>query len=528
MIAGIVGYSTFRTIQINVIGKNLIDDSLEGLIQISDVDSNKTEGQNLLNEMLRSANSTERQEALTKLGKITHQIDQDLKNYKTSIFSSEDSRNFQRLEASLNEYRQLRQQVIALSATDPMAATQIFDGPMKNAYKKYDDACAVIEKYNKDNARLRGTYLQKDIGNLISVSVLWGTVAVAFGLIVSLISVRIINEKLNLVSKHLNLSSEELRSAAAQISSSSQQLSEGSSTQSASLQETTSSMEQISSTVQQTSAHAETSKNLADETKITTHASVAKMSELTQTVNSVKQAALEMTQSMDAIKASSDSISKIIKTIDEIAFQTNILALNAAVEAARAGEAGLGFAVVADEVRHLAQKSAEAAKETSEIIADSIRKSEAGVRINELVSHKLVEIEQKAEDVDSALQDILNKVTQVDEATMEIATATKEQTQGIEQINTSLEQMNNITQGNAATAEETASAAEQLNAQSQSLKTAVKELLVLVEGKVDHLQDTPIKTPVLSTLKVKSGTSINGKRPVHTLKLPDEEAFTFK
>jgi methyl-accepting chemotaxis protein len=129
-----------------------------------------------------------------------------------------------------------------------------------------------------------------------------------------------------------------------------------------------------------------------------------------------------MSRSMDAIKGSSDNIAKIIKTIDEIAFQTNILALNAAVEAARAGEAGMGFAVVADEVRNLAQRSATAARETADKIEDSIRKSQEGVTISGRVS--------------ASLQEILTKARQVDDLVAEIASASKEQSPGVEQIST--------------------------------------------------------------------------------------------
>src|SRR5208337_2106308 len=141
----------------------------------------------------------------------------------------------------------------------------------------------------------------------------------------------------------------------------------------------------------------------------------------------------EMTDAMKEVKAASDDIAKIIKTIDEIAFQTNILALNAAVEAARAGEAGMGFAVVADEVRNLAQRSAQAAKETANKIENSIQKSQRGAQISEKVT--------------ASLQQIVVKARQVDELVAGIATASNEQTQGIAQINTAVSQMDKVAQG---------------------------------------------------------------------------------
>ena len=177
----------------------------------------------------------------------------------------------------------------------------------------------------------------------------------------------------------------------------------------------------------------------------------------------------EMTGAMDAIKVSSNDIAKIIKTIDEIAFQTNILALNAAVEAARAGEAGMGFAVVADEVRSLAQRCAQAAKETAAKIEDAVQKSARGAEISAKVA--------------KSLEEIVGKARQVDELAGEVAAASQEQSQGIEQVNTAVSQMDKVTQSNAANAEESASAAEELNAQADSLKDAVSDLMQLVDGR---------------------------------------------
>jgi methyl-accepting chemotaxis protein len=173
-----------------------------------------------------------------------------------------------------------------------------------------------------------------------------------------------------------------------------------------------------------------------------------------------------MNRAMAAIKGSSDEISKIVKTIDEIAFQTNILALNAAVEAARAGEAGMGFAVVADEVRNLAQRSAQSAKETAAKIDDSVVRSEHGVRVSQKVAQSLNEIVSSAREADALVA--------------EIAQASREQEQGIGQLNTAVAQMDKVTQSNASTAEETASASEELNAQANMQKEAIRELLTLV------------------------------------------------
>jgi len=281
---------------------------------------------------------------------------------------------------------------------------------------------------------------------------LTSAIALGAGLLVS-VTVSA-SRKLIRISSGLDDGAAEVASAASQVSGSSQSLAEGSSEQAASLEETSASLEEMSGMTARNSENALTAKTLTDQTRAAAEAGATHM----QT----------MAAAMDDIKASGDNIAKIIKTIDEIAFQTNILALNAAVEAARAGEAGMGFAVVAEEVRNLAQRSAAAARETAERIEDSIRKSENGVQISAKVA--------------SSLNEIVTKARQVDELVAQIANASKEQNQGIQQVNTAVSQMDKVTQGTAASAEETASAAEELNSQAGSMKDLVVELRAIVAG----------------------------------------------
>jgi methyl-accepting chemotaxis protein len=173
-----------------------------------------------------------------------------------------------------------------------------------------------------------------------------------------------------------------------------------------------------------------------------------------------------MSQAIEKIKASSDETAKIIKTIDEIAFQTNLLALNAAVEAARAGEAGMGFAVVADEVRNLAQRSAEAAKNTAYLIEESKANSENGVAVSKEVA--------------VILNDIAQAAKKVKQLVSEVSAASEEQAQGIAQVNMAVTQMDQVTQASAASAEETASASEELSSQAQELNQMVDDLVGIV------------------------------------------------
>jgi methyl-accepting chemotaxis protein len=252
----------------------------------------------------------------------------------------------------------------------------------------------------------------------------------------------------------LDEGADQVASAAAQVSSSSQSLAEGASEQAASLEETSASLEEVASMTKRNAEGAQQAKGLSGQTRAAADMGAADME--------------AMKVAMDEIKTSSNDISKIIKTIDEIAFQTNILALNAAVEAARAGEAGMGFAVVAEEVRSLAQRSAQSAKETAAKIEVAISKSEHGVRISGKVAVSLAEIVEKARQVDALVA--------------EIARASLEQTQGIGQVNTAVGQMDQVTQSNAGTAEETAAAAEELSAQSCVMRDGVGQLLKLVGG----------------------------------------------
>ena len=176
----------------------------------------------------------------------------------------------------------------------------------------------------------------------------------------------------------------------------------------------------------------------------------------------------DMSAAIAEIRSSAQEMAKIVKTIDEIAFQTNLLALNAAIEAARAGEAGKGFAVVADEVRNLARRSAEAAKTTAGLIEGAQKNAEAGVQTTAKVSTSLTQIQGSA----------LKVATLV----AEITAASRQQSQGIEQVNIAVSEMDKVVQQNAANAEESASAAEELSSQAQELYALVAELTALTSA----------------------------------------------
>ncbi len=290
---------------------------------------------------------------------------------------------------------------------------------------------------------------------LIRNSILFLFVILLSAAFIAIVFSNSINNLLNSIIEKIVSGSEQLNESSNQLSGASQSLAESSSEQAASLQQTTSSLEEISSQTRQTT------QNVSEaEREMETNAKPM--------VESGMQSMEQMITAMERIEQSSLETSKIIKTIDDIAFQTNLLALNAAVEAARAGEAGKGFAVVAEEVRNLAQRSAEAAKNTSELIQDSQTNSKEGTSLAHEMGEKLKLIAESAGKVHTLVR--------------EISVAAKEQQTGIEEMSTVMHEMDKTVQGNASSSEETASAAEELSSQAAEMNTIVAELQQLVGG----------------------------------------------
>jgi methyl-accepting chemotaxis protein len=272
--------------------------------------------------------------------------------------------------------------------------------------------------------------------------------------VLSWIMIVSLNKHLGRAISELSEGAEQIASAATQVSASSQSLAQGSSEQAASLEEVSASSEEINSMARK---NTDNSRNMAG--------LVGQSEETFKKTNAQLET---MVVSMDQINQSSDKISRIIKVIDEIAFQTNILALNAAVEAARAGEAGMGFAVVADEVRNLAHRSAQAAKDTAVLIEESIARSNDG--------------KVKVDEVAAAIRTITADSSKIKTLVDEVTLGSEEQSRGFEQIAKAINQMEQVTQTTAANAEESAAAAEEMNAQSETLKEVVGRLSAMISS----------------------------------------------
>ena len=383
-----------------------------------------------------------------------------------AILTNKDDRAVaQRLRSILDEWKTIHAQIVQLSDGGRIAdALQMLSTRANPLLKAAEDSARsfadLVSQANADATRSLASSRSRTLTAIVIA------LALAVGALVVWL-VRAIVTSLRGMSRELGDGGQLVVEASSQMSASAQSMSQGASEQAASLEETSASMEEIAA---MTRTNADNS-----------HQAAALMGEAARVLDNSNKSLADMVGAMTSIKESSNSVSRIIKTIDEIAFQTNILALNAAVEAARAGEAGMGFAVVADEVRSLAQRSAQAARDTTALIEGAIASSNEGSR----------KVEQAAE----SFAVITTRVTEVKRLVDSVSVASGQQAHGIEQVLQTIRQMEKVTQTTAATAEESAAASEQLSAQAGVTMRLVEQLEAMVDGARAQRVRTPAPRP---------------------------------
>lgn len=402
-----------------------------------------------------------------KVHSIQAQIDKlnkNLDSYGPLIVDDEDGRLFSEVKKASSKYESLVNRALYLkNQGDKTGYDKIIATELIKATENVSSAVYADIEYQANNTELFSATAKKitkyvnygSIGGFLALVVLSG------GLLTWLI--RSTSNALGSISSRLGNGARDTASAAGQVGSSSEELAQGAVNQASAIEETSASLEEMSAMIRSTADNARKAKGLAGEAR-------------TATLNSANSME-EMKIAMAAINLSSSEVAKIVKNIDEIAFQTNILALNAAVEAARAGDAGAGFAVVADEVRSLAQRSAAAAKETAAKIDAAIANSRRGSECTATVG--------------ASLNEIRNSVAAADQLIGEIAVAASEQATGISQVTIAINQIDRISQANIAMAQQSSAAAGQLDSQAATMRGLVRKLDALFGRRSNSYYDGP-------------------------------------
>ena len=401
--------------------------------------------------------SPEMQRLLKEAGRLKTELEERQAYWQNNPYISSELQKLIVNDASkvaLKYFEVLNAEFIPAAVANNVAASNAAYGKLNSLFEEQKSAVIkVVDLASKSVVE------DEKLAVSVNTSAMWSVFVLILILVVLLLAVQYYIYKksiapLSHIASDISHGADQSFIAANQVAQASQQLAEGASEQAASVQETSASLEEISSMIHSTANNAMQAKALANEAQQAAREGIANMD--------------EMTRAMAAIEKSSYEVAKIVKSIDEIAFQTNILALNAAVEAARAGEAGAGFAVVADEVRSLAQRSAAAAHESADKIDASIQNSRDGSKCLLRVNDSFINIEKK--------------VHQTDSLVAEIALAAKEQALGIEHIGMALEQMSQVTNSNSLNAEVSASAAEEMSGQAGVNRDLTNQLFMLVDG----------------------------------------------
>ncbi len=461
LIVGAVGWYGISTVTTNLdkVGNERLP-SVQALLIISEAQTQVDSAENAL--LTKNISLEQRKEHYNRIEQALIKADEAWKTYETLPQTEEEADLWSQFKEAWNKWKSDDEKFIEVSKRfDSIKSDELYQEMVDRAlvtnsesFNISEDILLQLVELNRqvaDNVVEKSDNESKIITIISLVVMIVGTIlALVIGIILSISISKPLMKAIN----GLTESSQQVTAASQQLSASSQQLAEANTEQAASIQETSATLEESSSMIQQSNENTKQASSLSEQAK--------------QAADSGNTDMEDMLKAISEIQKSSDEIAKIIKVIDEIAFQTNILSLNAAVEAARAGDAGKGFAVVAEEVRNLAQRSANAAKDTTTIIENNIELSKKGVEVSKKVGESLSEI--------------TSQTRKVNELIKEIEASSDEQSKGIFQINKALSHIEKATQENAATAEESASASEELSAQAESMNDIVNQLTVTVKG----------------------------------------------
>lgn len=448
-------------------------------------------------DMILHTSSQDIDQDISNLKKFDEDLKERLDRTQPTLRYQNERQAYADLKNNIIDYNKVRDQVVALATSNQnQKATDLIYGGLVPSSSKVLKNIDDLVKFNFENGNMISRDLSESdnqtITTLVVIIVVIMFISILLGVFIAKIISRPVNsivtaaekiadgdlnvhidvkskdeigvlaetfqrmsDNINEVMSNIRSAADQVASGARQTSDSSMMLSQGATEQASAIQQLTASLEQIASQTKLNAENSAQARALAESAR----------ENAAQGDNQMKA----MLTAMEDINESSGNISKIIKVIDEIAFQTNILALNAAVEAARAGQHGKGFAVVAEEVRNLAARSANAAKETTAMIEGSIKKVEGGTKI--------------ASDTAVALNEIVAGVTKVAAIVQEISIASNEQASGVSQINQGVMQVSQVVQTNSATSEESAAASEELSGQAELMRQQVNRFK-LKEGGV--------------------------------------------